>query len=202
MITDTLIVVGLATISLGTIQQKGGVQEQHFLLTNPGSEMVTLGRGYTSCSCTTVNFQEYATVAPGDTINVTMRFDPQGKIGEFKETAIVVYGNNKYVQLTLTGESLTNEEMLMRLFPIRVSDNLRLDTDHFDFGEMRAGETKEREVVVLHKDENNRKERIPIVFTPNQKVQKGLQHITLPIKTYEKGREVIINVTLDVYLDN
>ena len=141
MITDTLIVVGLATISLGNIQQKGGVQEQHFLLTNPGSEMVTLGRGYTSCSCTTLNFQEYATVAPGDTINVTMRFDPQGKTGEFRETGIVVYGNNKYVQLTLTGECLTNEEMLMRLFPIRVGDNLRLDTDHFDLGEMRVGET-------------------------------------------------------------
>ena len=77
----------------------------------------------------------------GDTINVTMRFDPQGKTGEFRETGIVVYGNNKYVQLTLTGECLTNEEMLMRVFPIRVGDNLRLDTDRFDLGELRVGET-------------------------------------------------------------
>ena len=37
LIADTLVVIGLATASLGTIQETGGVQEHTFWLRNDGT---------------------------------------------------------------------------------------------------------------------------------------------------------------------
>lgn len=46
--------------------------------------------------------------------------------------------------MTLTGTCITSEETLLRQFPVRISDHLRLSTDRFDLGVMRQGESKER----------------------------------------------------------
>ena len=64
------------------------------------------------------------------------------------------------LQSSMSGTCITSEETLLQQFPIRISDDLRLSTNRFDLGYMKAGETKERGVVVLHRDERDRKERI------------------------------------------
>ena len=53
-------------------------------------------------------------------------------------------GARKRVSMTLTGTCITSEETLLRQFPVRISDHLRLPTDRFDLGVMRQGESKER----------------------------------------------------------
>ena len=57
MIADTLTVIGLATIALGTIQEADGPVEHTFWLRNDGTETVVLHQGYTSCGCTTIRFE-------------------------------------------------------------------------------------------------------------------------------------------------
>ena len=86
----------------------------------------------------------------------------------------------------------------MRQFPICISEDIRLSSDRFDLGIMHVGETKERGVVVLHRDEGNRQERIPITFTVDTNTTKGLQHIPYPIKTLVQGKEQTLTITLDV----
>ena len=194
-VADTLIVIGLATVSLGTIQEADGVQEHIFWLRNSGREAVALQQGYTSCGCTTIHFDKARQIATGDSIAVTLRFNPRGKGGEFEEVGTIVYGeNHKRVNLTLMGTCVTSEETLLRQFPIRISDSLRLSTDRFDLGIMHVGESKERNVVVLHRDESMRQERIPIRFSVDANTPKGLQHIPHPLKI---NNETVI-VTLDV----
>lgn len=201
LIADTLVVIGLATASLGTIQETGGVQEHTYWLRNDGTEAVMLQQGYTSCECTTIEFDRYAQVQPGDSSRVTLRFNPQGRGGEFNVTGTVVYGNErKRVKLSMTGTSILSEETLMKRFPIGVSDNLRLSTDRFDLGIMHPGETKERSVVALHRDENDRTEQLTISFTPDDKTPKGLQHIAYPLVTQDGGKELTITITLDVMI--
>lgn len=201
-VADTLIVVGLATVSLGTIQESDGVREQRFLLCNGGQEAVDLMQGYTSCGCTTIHFDKARQLMPGDTASVTLRFNPRGKGGEFEETGTIEYGSEqlraatkrpKRVSLSLTGNCITSEETLMRQFPVRINDALRLSTNRFDLGIMHVGETKERSVVILHRDDNCQ-ERIPFRFTVDAKTPKGLQHIAHPVKV---GKETII-INLDV----
>ena len=201
IVADTLVVIGLATASLGTIQETGGVQEHTYWLRNDGKEAVMLQQGYTSCECTTIQFDRYGQVQPGDSTPVTLRFNPQGRGGKFNVTGTVVYGTErKRVKLAMTGTSLLSEETLMRRFPVKVSDNVRLSTDRFDLGVMHPGETKERSVVVLHRDENDRTESLSITYMPDDKTPKGVQHIPYTVTTTEQGKPRQLVITLDVMI--
>ena len=200
-IADTLMVIGLATASLGTIQETGGVQEHTYWLRNDGTEAVTLQQGYTSCECTTIEFDRYAQVLPGDSSRVTLRFNPQGRGGEFIVSGTVVYGSErKRVKLAMTGTSILSEETLLKRFPVAVNENLRLSTDRFDLGVMHPGETKERSVVVLHRDENDSTETLAITYTLDEKTPKGLQHIPYTVTTTEQGKQRQLTITLDVMI--
>lgn len=201
LLADTLIAIGFATVSLGTIQETDGVQERTFWLRNDGESAVVLQQGYTSCGCTTIHFANGSSVAPGDSTSVTLRFNPRGKGGEFEEIGTIVYGSQrKYIHLSMTGTCITSEETLMRQFPIRINDDIRLSTNRFDLGIMRVGETKERNVIVLHKDEQNRQERISITYTPDAQSSKGILHIPYPVKTISQGKELNLTITLDVLI--
>ena len=209
MLADTLIVLGLATVSLGTIQESDGVQERAFWLRNCGTDSITLVQGYTSCGCTTIDFARNQPLAPADSACVTLRFNPRGKGGEFEETGTVVYAASRRagdvaarrrVSLRMVGTCVTSEETLMRQFPIRVNDSLRLSADRFDLGRMAVGETKERSVVLLHRYNNNRQERIPVSFTVSPTTPKGLQHVACPVVTTCAGQELRLTVTLDVFV--
>ena len=200
-VADSLAVIGLATLSLGTIHEADGSQEHTFWLRNAGQEAIALTQGYTSCGCTTIRFDQNRSVAPGDSTAVTLHFNPRGKGGEFHETGTIVYGpRKKLVNLTLTGTCVTSEETLLRQFPIRISDSLRLSTNRFDLGIMRRGETKERHVTLLHTDEDNRQESILIRFTPDPHLAKGLHHVSYPVTTKVKGRKQTFTITLDVMI--
>ena len=201
LVADTLVAIGLATISLGTIQEADGVQERSFWLRNDGTEAVSLVQGYTSCGCTTIQFDKDKPIAMGDSSKVVLRFNPQGKGGEFEEMGTIVYGpNRKRVNLSMVGTCITSEETLMRQFPVRISDDIRLSANRFDLGIMHVGDSKTRNVVVLHRDENNRQEQVSIKFAVDSNTPKGLQHIPYTIKTKVKGKELTLTITLDILI--
>ena len=112
-----------------------------------------------------------------------------------------VYGSErKRVKLAMTGTSILSEETLLKRFPVAVNENLRLSTDRFDLGVMHPGETKERSVVVLHRDENDSTETLAITYTPDEKTPKGLQHIPYTVTTTEQGKQRQLTITLDVMI--
>lgn len=200
LLADSLIVIGMATVSLGTIHEADGIREHSFWLRNAGQEAVALHQGYTSCGCTTIHFDRGARLQPGDSSRVTLRFNPRGKGGEFHEVGTVEYGNSKKrINLTLVGNCVTSEETLLRQFPVRISDRLRLSTDHFDLGRMRVGETRERTVVVLHRDDGNRREPLTVRFRADG-TRRGLQHIDYPLKIRSGGKQQVVTVRLDVFV--
>ena len=204
MLIDSLIVIGIATTSLGTIHEENGVQERTFWLKNIGQTTVQLRQGYTSCGCTTIHFDRNAAIAPGDSSAVTLRFNPRGKGGEFHEMGTIEYGEQrKRVNMAMVGECITSEETLLKQFPIRINDRLRMSVDRYDLGIVRVGTAKERHVAVLHWNEANpngdrRIESIKIDFAPTEDSPKGLQHIPYPIKVNDNGEKIEINVILDV----
>ncbi len=217
LLVDTLIVIGCATASLGTIHEADGVQRRSFWLRNAGSHALVLKQGYTSCGCTQINLQPNTKLAVGDSISVTLSFNPRGKGGEFYEQGTIVYAPfyaqsatetqeqtpttaTKSQNIVLKGTCITSEETLLKQFPIRLNDHLRLSVNRFDLGFMQRGESKDRGILVLHIDENNRKERIPIRFTIDESMPAGLQHITRTVTTVSQGHEVKINVTFDVII--
>ncbi len=220
LLTDTLVVIGLATASLGTIHEADGMQQHSFWVQNKGAHTLVLKQGYTSCGCTQIDLQRDTRLSAGDSLCVTLRFNPRGKGGEFYEQATIVYGPldsrlsspdsrlsaldsrlsslDSRLSLALTGTCITSEETLLKQFPIRIDDHLRLSMNRFDLGYMQRGQTKERGILVLHRDENNRKERIPIRFSVDESMPAGLQHITRTVTTRSSGKEVTIKVLFDV----
>lgn len=213
MLADTLAVIGLATLSLGTIREADGPVERTFLLRNEGEHTLCLRQGYTSCGCTTITFAQDCCIAAGDTTAVTLRFNPRGKSGEFFETGTLVYQSTAspagtkrpHVTLSLEGSCLSSEESLSQQFPVRINDSLWLSANRFDLGIMRVGESKERGVVVLHRGEKgddnqtyDRQERVTVRFAVDDQTPKGLQHIQQPICVQHGGKTVSIPITLDV----
>ena len=128
---DTLVNIGLATISLGTINESDGRQEREFWLRNAGTEAVTLVQGYTSCGCVRLTFPLGKTIQPDDSVRTMLNFDPKGKGGEFFERGTIVYGQSrKRVDIAMEGVCITSEETLMKQFPIEINDGLRLSGMH------------------------------------------------------------------------
>lgn len=201
-----LVPIGLATIMLGTILESDGVQEHQFWLRNDGAQAVVLQQGYASCHCTTIDFEQGATVAPGDSTCVILRFNPQGKGGEFYESGTVRYAtmtntetNTKTVNVAFEGTCITSEETLLRQFPIQLNDHLSLSRDRFDFGVMAPGSQRTAYVTVLHWDEDYRRETLPVVFTADEKSRaEAVSHIPVTLTTIDGGHPFEFTVTIDV----
>lgn len=201
MLLGQLIPIGLAAISLGAIQEADGPRSGQFWLRNDGSDSVAIISAYTSCGCTSVDYDRTAMVAPGDSTQVTLRFNPRGKEGDFNERATIVYGTSRQrLHLALTGTCIPSEESLLRKFPIEVSDRLRISADRFDLGVMAVGTTRQLNVVALHRDEADRQELLPIAFTADASLGKGLHHVDYPLNTTVAGRKVTLHITLDVLI--
>ena len=200
---DSLIILGMATVSLGTISEADGPVEHTFWLRNEGRDTVALVQGYTSCGCTTLHLGADSLVTPADSVAVVLRFNPRGKGGEFLETGTVVYtsksevccqAQRKRVTMSLVGTCVSSEETLLRQFPIALGRGLRLSSNRFDVGPMRPGEHRERTVVVLH-TATGRQEAITARLAVTAQMPKGIQHLPVEIATSEGAK---LTVTFDV----
>lgn len=201
MLIEKLVLIGAAVVSLGTIHEADGVQERSFWLRNDGTEAVAMTQGYTSCGCTTIRFPKDSLLSSGDSVQVSLRFNPRGKGGEFEEHGVVVYGRGRHhVEMVLTGLCVSSEETLLRQFPVRISDALRVNTDHFDLGVMMAGASRTLHITVLHRNEADRQVVIPLTFVANPDYGTGLQHVTKNITLTTKDETTIISITFDVII--
>lgn len=202
LLVDTLVVVGMATVSLGTIQESDGIRQRTFVVRNAGQQATTLNQGYTSCGCTKIFFAKNKVLQPRDTAHITLSFNPRNKGGEFYESGTVEYGSQRRrVTVAMKGECTTSEETLMLQFPIIVNDHLRLSSNRFDLGVMRAGDVKERHVTLLHQDENNRRETLKVVLAVDKSMPKGLQHVQRAVVTRDvNGKPLKVVVTFDVMI--
>lgn len=177
------------------------MRQESFYLRNDGTDAVAMTQGYTSCGCTTIAYPKDSLLAPGDSARVTLRFNPQGKGGEFYERGVVVYGTGRQsVELVMEGECITSEETLLRQFPIRIADSLRINTGRFDLGTMVQGTARKLHVAILHRDEADRQETLPITFVADESYGTGLQHIALPLETQAKHGLATFSVTIDVVI--
>ena len=75
---------------------------------------------------------------------------------------------------------------------------MRLSANHFDLGVMAVGETKSRNVAVLHKHEGNRREYITIKIEADHSMGKGDKRIERHITTKCNNEEMTIPIYFDV----
>ena len=141
----------LATsIACGTLHEENGVYSHTFMLHNESEDSIHITNAWTSCGCTTAEYDAGRWVAPGDSVPVTVRFDMNGKGGEFLETATLqVESRTDTIRQTLTleGEVIPSQKSIEKAFPVKVG-KLRLSTGQLDFGQMKRGENKTMDIAI------------------------------------------------------
>lgn len=138
------------TISLGSVREEGGVVSHTFYLRNDGVDSIRIANAWTSCHCTTAEYDATRWIGQGDSIPVDVIFNMQGKSGEFLETATVqVVSRNDTINqaLNLEGEVIPSASSISKAYPVTVG-KLRLSTTSLDFGQMKRGETKSLDIAV------------------------------------------------------
>lgn len=200
-VADKLVIIGMATMSLGVIHEKDGPRRTEFRVKNTGDRPETMVQGYTSCGCTTLTFDKAQPVPPGDSTRIVLSFDPTGRGGDFYESGTIVYGTDRErLQVAIEGTCVTSEMTLMRQFPIRLSDELRLSTDRFDLGVMAPGEKREVNVVVLHREDNDRREIVTVTVRAESATM-GVHRQRHVFRTKVNGREQEIAIVTTYRVD-
>jgi hypothetical protein len=121
---------GSPTHDFGEIEE--GVQARHtFVLSNEGTAPLTIRSVRPSCGCTAPTFTTEA-IAPGETGEIVVVFDSEGRPGPFRKSIYVsADAGGELVEQTLYITGRVEQETLAAGVP---QGNVLFDADAFDFG--------------------------------------------------------------------
>ena len=195
MIGPIKLLVLATTLSVGSVHEEDGAVKRTFWLHNQGEDAVRVAHVWTSCGCTTATYDAKKWVSSGDSVAVTLLFDPKGKGGEFLESArvqVVSLTDTVGLNLELEGEVVSSEESIGKAYPVRVG-KFRLSTKRLDFGEMKRGESKQMQVAVYGRG------TIPVTLVADERVGWGAQQFSKTVEVF--GEKVKMNMKVMV-IDN
>ena len=111
----------------GNIPEDGGLANHTFTVKNTGNNPLAIKQVVTSCGCTTPNWTKVP-IAPGNTGEIMVAYDPKGRPGPFSKTISVYCDNADPVQLTIKGNVNKSTDETVRV-PV-----LSLEETSHDFG--------------------------------------------------------------------
>lgn len=124
------------TGDLGVIREADGKAAYRFTGYNAGADSVAIARVRSSCGCTTADYPVQP-VAPGDSVAVTVVYNPAMRPGEIDKTVTVLTGKGDS-RLRLTGKVIPSDGTVERMFP-EIAGNLRLARRIVPVGNVRQG---------------------------------------------------------------
>lgn len=105
-----LVTIAAASLHLGTIHESQGSVSSIFWMRNNGDDTVRIIQTYPSCGCTTISFLPPGSIAPGDSLAVSVGFNPANRGGDFYETAtILMTSENDTVRKVLSIEGVRRQ---------------------------------------------------------------------------------------------
>lgn len=194
-----LVTVAAASLHLGTIHESQGSVSRIFWMRNNGDDTVRIIQTYPSCGCTTISFLPPGSIPPGDSLAVSVGFNPANRGGDFYETAtILMTSENDTVRkvLSIEGTVVTSEETLIRQYPVH-KGSIRLTADTLNMGEVRRGESKTMYVGVLPEMDYGKRRSIPVTFTAGEHIGWGAQNIGIDLPIDSLGvRKERVNISV------
>lgn len=128
------------THDFGQIDENGGKVSHDFLVTNTGSNPITIVKVKASCGCTTPNWTR-TPIEPGASGTVTATYNPKGRPGKFNKSITVDLSEGNSVRLSIKGDVLKEEPKPEVAYPIVVG-NLRIKATELTFGQVSVGKDK------------------------------------------------------------
>lgn len=127
--------------NFGAFKEDSGLVTCQFKGVNVSDEHVAIIRARATCGCTTPQYSSSA-FAPGDTITVTVSYDPEGRPGRFMKKVYIKNSNDdEQSELRIRGVVIAGEETLKGRYPIDCG-KLRLQNDMVAMGELLRGKAK------------------------------------------------------------
>ena len=125
----------------GAFKEDSGLVTCQFKGINVANEPISIVSARATCGCTTPEYS-YQPFAPGDTITITVSYDPEGRPGRFMKKVYLKNSNDEsQSELRIRGVVIGSEATLKSRYPI-VCGKLRLQSDMVAIGELSRGKAK------------------------------------------------------------
>ena len=217
----TKISVNKSKHDFGVIKEEAGEVEHTFVIKNEGKTPLVIDRISTSCGCTLPEWSKEP-VSPGNTKEIKVWYDPEGRPGRFYKT-ISVYSNADPRRFVMTIEGEVERKQLIvqsRNYPYSIGD-LKVLSKTVSFTTIRQDETLAEKIEIKNAGERAltvqfedlpsfiTAEARPMTLRPNEEGEvvfllnakgvgkKGRYHSLIPLKVKAEGAlPVIQNISL------
>ncbi len=127
------------THRFGTIREEDGKVSCVYKAINIGDEPVVILDARANCGCTRPSYNKEP-IMPGDTLSVSVTFDPAGRPGRFNKQVKITTNitEQKNHTLSIRGTVIGAINTLKQRYPVEVG-NIRISNDVSLFGETRKG---------------------------------------------------------------
>ncbi len=128
-------------VDFGMIREENGKVSKTVKAVNISPDTTFIISSRTSCGCSAVDYPEQV-LAPGDTTEVTITYDPMNRPGKFLKTAKFFTGEERIGNsIKLSGTVIPSKKSLDMAYPEKAGQ-LRLSTLFVNAGEMARAEAR------------------------------------------------------------
>ncbi|MCK9343766.1 MAG: DUF1573 domain-containing protein [Massilibacteroides sp.] len=134
--------------NFGEIYEENGPISHTFIIFNKGNGNLVISRVTSSCGCTKPEWNP-APIAPGDSSEVTVTYDPAHRPGPFHKM-IYLYGNQtngRYVDLLIKGFVRHRPPKPKVVYPYAIGD-LKLSSKKIYYNALRNNEQEEKKIQI------------------------------------------------------
>ena len=129
------------TLDFGTIREEAGKSIRHVKAINISPDSTYIISARTSCGCSGVEYPQNM-LAPGDTADITIIYDPTNRPGKFLKTARLFTGEERIGNsVKFSGTVIPSRKNLDKSYPIQAGI-LRLSTMLLNAGEVSRKEAR------------------------------------------------------------
>lgn len=129
------------SVDFGVIREENGLTSQTVMAVNVSADSTYIISARTSCGCSSVKYDERI-IAPGDSADVTVTYDPTNRPGKFLKTVKLFTGTERISNpLKVSGTVIPSRENLDRAYPDKIG-NLRFSTILLNAGEVAKSESR------------------------------------------------------------
>ena len=172
----------------GKINEADGRVTTVFTLKNEGMEPLVLSNVRASCGCTTPKWTREP-IEPGQTGEITVTYNPNGRPGRFQKTITVTSNATEATKkLQIKGEVIPKPAKPVNNYPYKAGE-LSLKAKQMDFGTIKKGEIGTREIEYANKTD---KELTVALSLPNKDLFVDGQVTLATVKPNETGKLIVV----------
>lgn len=128
--------------NFGAFHEDDGVRTCTMRYVNTGDEPLSITAARSSCGCTLAEYSRKP-LAPGDTAEIVVSYDPTGRPGRFSKNVYINFDNDEGRRtLTVNGVVIGAPTTLMQRYPVIAGDALRLSRGAVMAGDVAKGRMK------------------------------------------------------------